>query len=204
MRNKIILALGAVVISILAGARPADATTSLTLNPTTGAISDAAGSTIGWGFTFTNTANFAVITDTAFCVGGVITSPCTNSIGTYADIAGNESGLLIAGPSPESTSLTQSFNLGLQTGVGSFHINTGATGSVSGDVVVFYDLYSVDPNAAGFNPTLDLLTAGADVEAVASVTVTGGSTPTPEPGTLLLCGSGLLGLAAGFRRRISR
>jgi hypothetical protein len=171
----------------LCGLARADGVPTLTLNPPGGAISGAAGTTVGWGFTLTNLGiNFAVVTSSDFCVG-VITSPCSNSLGTYTDFAGPQ--FIVVGPSPESSSFTQAFNNSLLKGMGSFLIKPGATGSVTGEIVLFYDLYSVDPNSLSFNPTLDTVSLGNDLTAPASVRVV------PEPGSLLLLASGL---AAGF------
>ncbi len=61
-----------------------DAALSLTLDPPSGAIVGPAGSTVGWGFTLTNTSDFAVVSGSDFCVG-VLTSPCSNTFGTYSD-----------------------------------------------------------------------------------------------------------------------
>ncbi len=74
---------------------------TLALDPLSGAISGAAGTTVGWGFTLTNLGiDFAVVTSSDFCVG-VITSPCSNSLGKYTDFAAPQ--FIVVGPSPEST-----------------------------------------------------------------------------------------------------
>ena len=180
----------------------ADGTPTFTLNPASGAISGAAGSTIGWGFTLTNTTDFLVVSSSDFCVG-VITSPCTNSLGSYTDFIGPQ--FQVVGPSPESTSFVESSNLLAQTGVGSFTISAGALpgASVSGEIVVTYDLFSIDPNAPSFDPTLDTISTGDMLTADASVSVAG-QAALPEPGTvsLLICGLVLAGVRkAGARRR---
>ena len=173
---------------------------SLTLNPLGGAISGAAGSTVGWGFTLTNLGvDFAVVTGSDFCVG-VITSPCSNSLGTYTDFAGPQ--FLVFGPSPESSSITQAFNNGLMTGIGSFLINSAATGSVSGEIVLTYDLYNVDPNALNFNPLADAVSLGNSLTSAASVTVATSSTP--EPGSLLLVAVGIAGCLLAKKRLSSQ
>jgi PEP-CTERM motif len=174
----------------------ADQVPTLTLDPLGGAISGAAGTTVGWGFTLTNLGTgFAVVTSSDFCVG-VITSPCSNSLGTYTDFAGPQ--FILIGPSPESSSVTQAFDNNLLAGMGSFLINPGATGSVIGEIVLFYDLYSVDPNSPSFNPTLDTVSVGNDLTVPGSVTV---ATPTvPEPGSLLLLASGLAGCLLAKKR----
>jgi hypothetical protein len=174
----------------------ADGLPTLTLDPLGGAITGAAGSTVGWGFTLTNVGtDFAVVTSSDFCVG-TITSPCTNSLGTYTDFAGPQ--FLVVGLSPESTSITQAFNDGLMTGMGSFLINPAATGSVSGEIVLTYDLYTVDPNSASFDPLIDTVSVGNDLTSAASVTVATKSTP--EPGSLLLLAIGIAGCLPAKKR----
>jgi PEP-CTERM motif-containing protein len=92
-------------------------------------------------------------------------------------------------------------------GVGSFLINPGAMGTVSGDLVLSYDLYSVDPGAANFDPIADLISNGDFIEAAASVTEGssnggGGSGTVPEPGTFSLLVGGLAAIVvSGLRRR---
>lgn len=198
MRRKFLLVTVTVLLCALAaGSRAlADAVPTLTLDPAGGAVSGAAGSTVGWGFTLANLGtDFAVVTGTDFCVG-VISSPCSNSLGTYTDLAGPQ--FLVVGPAPESNSVTQTFDNAAMTGIGSFLINVGASGSVDGMIVLTYDLFSVDPNGANFDPTLDTVSLGNELTAGASVAV--GTESVPEPGSLLLLMSGLAGCLI-FRRR---
>jgi len=180
------------VLSVCLLCMPVYASTTFTLSPTSGDISGSAGDTVGWGFTLTNSTDFLVVDSSDFCVG-VITSPCSNTLGTYTDFIGPN--FIIAGPSPESTSITQSFDSSLATGVGSFLINNSALPgqSVSGEIVVTYDLYSVDPNDPSFDPSVDTISVGNEVTADASVTVAG-ATAIPEPGSLILVLAGLLGI----------
>jgi hypothetical protein len=173
----------------LAGASRADTMPTLSVIPED--VVGPAGSTVGWGFTLTNLgADFAVITGSDFCVG-VPTSPCSNSLGTYTDFIGAQ--FVVIGPSPESSSLTQSFNDNLQTGLGSFLINSGGSGTLAGELLVSYDLFSVDPNALNFDPTTDTLSVGNFLTSAASVTVGTGTVSTPEPATLSLLLGGLVG-----------
>jgi hypothetical protein len=186
---------GFLFVLTLCATANADGLPTLTLAPLGGALTGAAGSTVGWGFTLTNLGfDFAVVTGSDFCVG-VIASPCANSLGTYTDFAGPQ--FLVVGPSPESTSITQAFNNILMAGMGSFLINPAAMGSVSGEIVLTYDLYSVDPNSLSFNPLLDTVSLGNQLTSAASVTVA--TTPTPEPSSLLILSSGLI--MAGLLRR---
>jgi hypothetical protein len=185
---KILRSSAVALLCILALGTLASADTispTLTLDPTNGALTGPPGSTVGWGFTLTNLgSDFLVSTGSDFCVG-VITSPCSNSFGTYTDFAGPQ--FFVVGPPPESSSFTQSFNNTLQLGMGSFLINLGSTGTVNGFIVLTYDLFSVDPNSPDFNPIADTVSNGNFLTAPASVTV---GTAVPEPGSLLLVASG--------------
>jgi hypothetical protein len=168
----------------------------LTLDPTSGALTGPAGSTVGWGFTLTSGgSDFAVISGSDFCVGPV-TSPCSNSFGTYTDFAGPQ--FIVVGNNPGESPVTETFDNSMQTGMGSFAINAASTGTISGDIVVTYDLYSVDPNSSDFDPEVDTFSNGDMLFAPASVTVGSSSNNTvPEPATLplLLAGFAALVLA---------
>jgi hypothetical protein len=171
----------------------ADTAPTLTLDPANGALSGTPGSTVGWGFTIANSTNFLLITSSDFCVGP-ISSPCSNGLGTYTDfIASNQ--FVVVGPLPESSSVTQAFDNSLLTGIGSFLINSTANpgDSVSGQIVLTYDLFSVSPNAPNFDPIADTISIGNFLTASASVSVP--STTAPEPGTGLLFGYGLIAFA---------
>jgi PEP-CTERM motif len=186
-------------MSGLCGLARANEVPILTLDPLGGAISGAAGATVGWGFTISNTVDFLLVTNSDFCVGP-ITSPCTNSLGTYTDfIASNQ--FVVVGPPPESSPVSQAFDPTALTGVGSFAINLGAQpgDSAIGQIVLTYDLFSVSPNDPTFDPAIDTLSNGDLLTAPASVMV--GAPPVPEPTTLMLFGTGLLGLALRSRRR---
>jgi hypothetical protein len=151
------------------------------------ALTGAAGTTVGWDFTITNTSDFLLVTSSDFCVRPT-NSPCSNSLGTYTDfIASNQ--FVVVGPSPESPSVSQSFDPITLSGVGSFFINATANphDTVIGQIVLTYDLFSVSPNDPGFNPILDTLANGNFLVADASVSVpVSSATPEPETGVLLL------------------
>jgi hypothetical protein len=173
---------------------------SLTLDPTNGALTGPAGSTVGWGFTFTNLgSDFAVISGSDFCAG-VITSPCTNSFGTYTDLTGSQ--FILVGPSPESSSFAAVFNNSLGTGLGSFLIDPAATGTVIGQIVLSFDLYDLDPNSPGFDPLVNTISVGNSLTASASVTVGTQSVSVPEPPAIefLICVAGVV-RAVIWRRR---
>ena len=174
---------------------PLEADTTFTLDPPGGAISGLSGQTIGWGFTFTNDTDYAVITSVQFCdAASVLPGAClpvTPSLGTFTDFTPLQP-LLVVGPSPESTTLTQSFDGALFTGVGSFAIDPSALGTVSGLIVVSYDLFKESPNDPQF--TGDEVEGGLFLSAPASVS----AVPEPSSWPLLLAG----GLLIEISRRI--
>jgi hypothetical protein len=182
-----------------------------TLMPPGGAVSGSPGSTVGWSFTLSNSPDWLVVTNSAFCSGtghtaaDIGTAACTTAyaaVGTYTDYiaATFSSGSLAIGlPNPpdpnggptDSPLLMQTFD-GVSMGVGQFVINPSASGQVSGELLLTYDLFSRSPNNAGFNPDTDLISTDNFFHPAASVTVV------PEPATLLLMACGLGAL--GFRR----
>jgi hypothetical protein len=99
--------------------------------------------------------------------------------------------------------VSQVFNLYAGTGIGSFTINAGEPVGATdvGQLVVTYDLYSVDPNSSTFDPTVDLVSAGNFLEAPASVLVAPGA-PEPSSGTLMAFLGGALVLFA--RRKVNK
>lgn len=169
------------------------AATSFQLNPLDGAISGKPGSTIGWGFNLSNDENFLVVTSVLF-------EPDT-ALGTFTDFISAANFFVVGPGNSSSTVWAQTFNADLQTGVGSFFINSDATiGSVaSGDMVLTYDLFSRSPLDQNFNPDTDTLSNGNVLSASGSVTVS----PIPEPETyaMLLAGLGLLGFVTRRKYR---
>jgi hypothetical protein len=181
MRSFLMIALAMLAFASLA---QADSVT-FTLDPANGALIGPAGSTVGWGFTLDSGTDFAVVSSSDFCVGA-ISSPCSNSFGTYTDFTLSQ--FIVSGP----TSVSETFDNVLRTGLGSFLINPGSTGSILGEIVLTYDLFSADPNSTDFDPSADAISFGNYATANASVTVgTGSGTSMPEPSAVIL-------LAAGF------
>jgi hypothetical protein len=197
--SRATLIVASLLVAFASRAKADDVT--LTLDPLGGAISGAAGTTVGWGFTLDSPTDYAFVDYTDFCVGAP-SSPCSNSLGMYTDFAGPN--FVDAGPAPyESPSVSESFDNSSSSGIGSFAINPGATGSVDGEIVLVYDLYSLDYTNPNFDPVADLISSGNILTATASVTV--GSSSVPEPGALSLLAIGFAAclLATKFRREMA-
>lgn len=171
---------------------PTQAAPMLTLVPADGALRGLPGSTVGWGFTLTNTSDFLVVTGSSFTA-----SP----LGTYEDFISSGPNLIVVGPSPESPTVTQLFDPASRMGIGAFHIlDTAPAGvSIKGTLTIDYSLFSVSPNDPAFNPDLDTVVADASLSQAAAVQVL------PEPGSwiLILSGIGLCAAIHRQRRRVS-
>ena len=139
------------------------------LDPAGGTVTGSPGNTIGWGFTLTNTVNWLVVTGSQFTPNLVL--------GTYADFIGPN--FVVVGPSPDFTSVSQSFDPDLFTGTGAFTIDplAGVNSTATGQLVLTYDLYSVSPNDSNFDPFLDTVSLGNTSVANATIQVVGA----PEP-----------------------
>ncbi|MFI5167133.1 MAG: hypothetical protein ACHQQS_10960 [Thermoanaerobaculales bacterium] len=156
------LVLATAIALFAAGA--AGAAPTLQLAPAGGALTGSPGATVGWGFTITNSTDYLVVTSASF-------TPST-TLGTFTDFIAQYQ-FVVVGPSPESTSVSQGFNNGSHTGVGSFAISAGAHpgDAASGTITVTYDLYSVSPNDPNFDPGIDLVLTDNTLTAAASVSV---------------------------------
>jgi hypothetical protein len=173
----------------------------LTLTPS-GDVSGTPGSTVGWGFTITNDANYMEITSSQYCVNPVNFPVVCNpsALGMYNDFIG-PNGTIVGPPGgTDPDTVSQSFDPIAMTGVGNFVINALdlVNSGDTGQIVLTYELYNLDPN----DPNAVPLDNGQEqvLSANASVTVTGSSVP--EPGTAGLMAAALAGLAVGLRKRI--
>jgi len=180
------------VLLMLGCAGSASGSLILTLTPPGGIISGMPGTTTGWGFTLTNDSGYAEINLAQFCSGS-LTIPCTPSdLGTFTDfISAND---VIVGP-PGGTLpdvVTQSFDELAQTGIGSFNIAPGASGTDTGQILLTYTLWDMDPNSDGAM----FLSSDNTVTAAASISVTAAA-PTPEPASAGLVGIAFAIAAAG-------
>ncbi len=165
------------------------ASPSFTLTPS-GDISGLPGSTVGWGFTIQNDSGYIEITNSYYCADPFQYPVCDPSeVGTYSDFISTDNDIIVGPPgaTDDPSTVSQDFDPGLLTGVGSFAIDPGATVGDQGEIVLIYTLTDVDPSDS---PTS--ITTGLVLSAAASVTVTASSVP--EPGTVML----MLGALAGL------
>ena len=178
LNNRIVLILAAAALFLPV------AHAGAIFTPTSSPISGAPGDTVGWGFTISNDTNYLLITSADF-------APAT-PLGTFTDFIG-QFNFIVVGPSPESTSVSQTFDLNALTGVGSFAISpSAAPGSIiAGLLTLTYDLFSVSPNDPNFNPDIDTVSNGNILTAAAQVDVNGVNA-VPEPASFGLVGLALL------------
>lgn len=176
------------VVSLLSPVSARASAITLTLNPIGGAVSGTPGSTVGWGFTVTNTTSDYLLLTDSFVTGAFST------LGTYVDEIVSQSIVIIPG-----SSVTQVFIAGV-SGTGSFLISSTATfgQSASGNINIDYALFSQNPNDPNFDPgsflSAGTLSAGASVSIAPAV---------PEPSSLMLMGSGLAGLVGVIRKKLA-
>jgi hypothetical protein len=173
---------------------------TLVLAPVNGALTGPQFSTVGWGFTIANTTPGAwiEITSARFCSGASGTNSACGAIplGVFTDIVSGFNDI-VAGPSPNSTSVTQSFSPGA-TGIGGFLI-TASSGQATGQIVLTYNLFSRSPQDPAFNPDTDTVSTDNFLTSPASVTVTnpvGNPTPTMSTWGLIFLTILLMGFAA--------
>jgi hypothetical protein len=192
--------LAALLTPLLAQAAPL-----LTLSPPAGSIQGGRGTVVGWGFTISNPdPNFLVVTSAELCQTVVVAgfTVCDQlpspTLGTFTDYIA-QFNFIVAGPAPESPTVSQAFNRTLQTGVGSFAIAPGAPyGTFSGQILLTYDLYSRSPNDPLFDAGADFLPPGPNGN---TLTANASVSNVPEPSTVLLVAAGAMALAG--RRRNS-
>src|SRR3954467_9392729 len=102
------------------------------------------GAVVGWGFTLSNSPDWIIISNADF-----VLDFASNPVGVFTPII--TSNFVVIGPSTgngETTPWTQSFDNNLQTGVGSYTINSFQSSGdfATGQIVLTYDEFSVSPN----------------------------------------------------------
>lgn len=172
------------------------AATGLVLEPSSGILVGEAGSTVGWGFTISNTQNYLVVTSASF----------DTDLGdsTFSDFVSAPDNFFVVGPGfGASTVWAQSFDADFKTGIGSLHIadNTQNGRFFSGQISLTYDLFSRSPLAANFDPDTDTLSVGNLLQASAGVLVT---SSVPLPSSAYLFGMTVLGWIRLSKSRIYR
>lgn len=176
--------LGLVVLLFCAPGMRADSWT-FSLVPANGAISGPPGATIGWGYSITNqsSTNWLMVT-------GISSDPFLHAtpdafLFTFPILA-------------PMASLTVPYNA--TTFEGLFQITWDPTAPVgfinTGVFVLNAEFWDNDPLGGG-----NFLSLGLDQSAAYSASVSG-TAPVPEPGTLLLIGSGLVGVLAHRRSQV--
>jgi hypothetical protein len=179
------------VAAAFAACAQADIIPTLTLIPSSGIVGSGPGTVVGWGFTIAYTAS----SDWIVLVSSDFTG--SDTYGTYVDyLSGPTAPLYVAGPAPESSTISESWDSSASLGLGEFDIRPTALPGVDipGSIQVDYDVFSQDPNDPNFDPG-SFVTEGT-VSASAQVDVT------PEPAPFLMMSSALLLFTcAGWRRR---
>jgi hypothetical protein len=180
------------ILLSLVSSNAAKAAVTFQLDPAGGAISGQAGNTVGWGFSLSNTENFLVVTGASF-------EPVAD-LGTFTDFISAPDNFFVIGPGlGVSTTWSQTFDASKQTGMGSFAISSSATpgSSVFGQIILNYDLFSVNPLDPNFNPDTDTLSNGNLISSNASVT----NSVVPLPAAAWLFLTGLGGVCFGVRKQ---
>lgn len=182
----------------------------LTLEPS-GNVSGPPGATVGWGYKITNDTGFYLLpSNSFFCEPGEDPqlTTCSPNLGssTYTDFI---TSYVFTNSSPiPPAGLSQSFNIGLMTGVGAYSIDPAATiGSMdSGNLVIEYTEWNANPflgSAMQENITGGELGNGVfELSAAATVTVIS-TAAVPEPSAVWPLAAMLL-VFLGFLRKRGR
>ena len=198
-RSGIWKCLATVAITLIASAAGARASAVIALIPPDGVIPAAPGSTVGWGFSLTNGADWVSI-------DSVTTENETSPLGgvsagftSYMDLLGG----LSNGVTAPGKTWTLPFSPGNPgTGLGQYAIDpsTPPGASDSGDFVIFYDEFSADPNTCGscYIDTLQLFDSNGNAPAF---TINVPASAVPEPGLTMLM---MLGFALLVRHPKAR
>jgi hypothetical protein len=160
------------LISAALGCGAAFGNTIFSLDPVDGELTVAAGASAGWGFVVDPDAvNWISFT------GSALQNLSSPTVGNYLDFIGMTGGPVNAVLPPGMTPWVQSFDDGLGTGAGEFTVSPGAIpgSSETGEIVVFYDEFTDDPNTCA-SCYLDSLTTAVPFRIDVTAAV-------PEPGS---------------------
>lgn len=170
----------------------AQAVPVLTVIPVDGAAQATPGGTTGWGFTLTNSTDYAVVTQAL--LSDMTSVDFTDFISPQFVVLGPD------GPYAQSF-WPEPFDPVVQTGIGAATLHPGfAVGDhIDETITLFYDLYTTSPLDPAFDPLNDGVSFGNILQADAGIDVVA-----PEPGTLLSVGTVLIAAALIGRRRVLR
>jgi hypothetical protein len=165
------------------------------------------GSTIGWSFTLESDAVFDSVVGQQIVPWILVTSadwvldPATPPPGIFTPfITQFPNSNTIIGPDTgngEVNPWSQTFNLTLATGIGSYAVNDPvAFGTYIGLIQLTYDLFRVSPNSLNFDPATDTMAVGQLITHAATIRVDDPqpTTDVPEPGGPALFAAALAAL----------
>ena len=183
--------------TLILSAAIAAASPAATLTLSGGALGGAAGATVGWGFTITSTpiedAGNPITPWLLITFADFVPDAGSNPVGVFTPfITQLPDANVVIGPDAgngEINPWSQAFDPNALTGIGSYAINSFQMpgDQVTGNIVLYYDEYSVSPDSASFDPQNDIIAVGQTMSAPASVTVT----VTPEPAETWLLAAAL-------------
>lgn len=165
----------------------------LTLDPPSGAVGGAPGTTVGWGFTLTPEPNLWLS-----AIGSFILNETNPSLGSYTDLIGSLGGPTNFSLAPGANPWQLVFNFTNQLGLGFFEINNNAlVGSTnSGTIRVLVEAFSDDPADCGG----ECLESTFELDVPFSVTVNEATPEVPEPSTWMMLATALVLLARPWAR----
>jgi hypothetical protein len=174
------------------------ATPTFSFDAAGGNLTGVAGGTVGWGFMISDPNEFVFISQTNFCpVSATVLSDVPVNCPLTAEYNSFAFNTPIIGPSPDSPTLTESFNPATSMGYGNFNIASNAPpGPIVGEIAIIYDLFTGDPNT---DPNANQIGGDTLFTLDASITVINPSTPEPESMALMALG---LAIAAAAGRRL--